>query len=74
MHPHIQQKVNHLIDVLATPISGIDREWVSRVLNAEFGDRVMIQTNGEECSEWLDTPRPEPGVPSEPDDEYEEVK
>lgn len=64
--------MSSLVDVVATSISGLDIEWCKRALNAHFGDRVMIETDGQEIGEWLDPPRPEPGVPAEPDEEYEE--
>lgn len=63
--------IEDLSSYVSTGISGFDRDWVRRQLNVRFGDRVMIETDGQELGDWSDItpPRPEPGEPIEQDDE-----
>lgn len=71
-----EEFVEDLTDYVSTSINGFDREWVKRILNAKFGDRIMIETDGQELpNDWLELtpPRPEPGIPDEPSDEFEDI-
>ncbi len=62
-----EEFIDNVSHYVSTGVSGFNIDWVRRQLNAAFGDRVMIETDGQELGDWLDVdpPRPEPGEPCE---------